>query len=463
MKPRLSVFAKSLLTQWQQLNLPVADASVVVAVSGGADSTALLLGLDELINSEKLRLTLTVAHLDHGLRADSRADARWVSQLAKELGHKAVTGKANLKQKMSKPRENLEEAARKSRYEFLRKTAAKAHSELVLTAHTLDDQAETILLRLLRGSAAEGLGGTQPVREIERGSKVKLARPLLSWARRQDTEDYCRLQQIDFRVDEMNHDEAFARVRVRKQLLPLMKSFNRRVVEALSRTAMLLSEDAVALSAEAARLLESASNIPEQPGRTQPSRTPTVREGNVRQKTALANARGSARTATPTVSEGNVRQKTALANARGSAGHTLDNARGSTGTTTGRTPTVRKSNVRQKTALANARGSAWRGSAGIVTNSETKPSPLSVSVLLQSPAAVRRRALREWILRARGNLNRLEMVHLVAVEALLQGERGGRVAELPGGMTVTRKRGLLELSHKKELKKGSATSKIPRG
>jgi hypothetical protein len=82
---------------------------------------------------------------------------------------------------------------------------------------------------------------------------------------------------------------------------------------------------------------------------------------------------------------------------------------------------------------------------------------------LRSPIAVRRRALREWILRSRGNLNRLEMVHLVAVEGLLKGERGGRVAELPGGMTVTRKRGMLELSHKKGLKKAAAASKIPRG
>jgi hypothetical protein len=82
---------------------------------------------------------------------------------------------------------------------------------------------------------------------------------------------------------------------------------------------------------------------------------------------------------------------------------------------------------------------------------------------LQKPAAVRRRALREWILRARGDLKRVEMVHLVAVERLLNGERGGRIAELPDGMQVTRKRGMLELSNKKVLKKRPATSKIPRG
>ena len=400
-RPRLSLFARKLLHEWQRLELPETDARIIVAVSGGADSAALMLGLDELVKNEKLQFTLTIAHLDHGLRVESRKDAVWVSQLAKELGHAAVAGKANLKRKTSKPRENLEQAARKARYEFLQKTAAKADSQIVLTAHTLDDQAETILLRLLRGSAAEGLSGIPTEREIARGSQVKLVRPLLSWAQRRDTEDYCRLRQIDFRVDEMNDDESFARVRVRKQLLPLMKSFNSRTVEALSRTAVLLNEDAAALQYEAVRLLEAA---------IQPSRTPIVREGSIRRQTsALANARGSARTATR------------------------------------RSPIVREGAIgRQNRALANARGSAWLG-----RSSETKWPSLSVSVLLQAPVAVRRRALREWILRARGNLYRVEMVHLVNVEALLKGERGGRVAELPGGMTVTRRRGMLELCNKK--------------
>lgn len=393
---RLSVFAKNLLDEWRRLELPALEAGVIVAVSGGADSTALLLGLAELINSQKLRLKLTVAHLDHGLRDESAADARWVARLAKDSGYDVVTAKANLKKKSaSSPAKrigNLEQAARRARYEFLLKAAAKKRSTLVLTAHTLDDQAETILLRLLRGSAADGLSGIPTIREIAGGSKVRLARPLLRWARRSDTDIYCRRRQVDFRVDEMNHDEAFARVRVRKQLLPLMKSFNPRIVEALSRTAMLLNEDAVALSAEAGRLLELAIQNPQQPGRT------------------------------PRVSKGSL------------------------------------SLPLNPRALANA-----RASAGMGENSETEAPSLSVGVLLQSPAAVRRRALREWILRSRGDLNRLEMVHLVAVEKLLRGDRGGRVAELPAGMIVTRKRGMLELWHKKGLKKAPATSKIPRG
>jgi tRNA(Ile)-lysidine synthase len=357
-KPRLSAFAAQLLEQWRRLAMPTSEANIIVAVSGGADSTALLLALNELIKTDKLQLDLTVAHLDHGLRPESRKDALWVKELAQGLGFDVAVARANLKTApgAKKKSENLEQAARKARYEFLFKTAVKKHADYVLTAHTLDDQAETILMRLIRGSAAEGLSGTPAIRRLKSDADVLLVRPLIAWAHRGDTEEYCRVHQIDFRLDEMNEDEGFSRVRVRKQLLPLMKSFNNRVVEALSRTANLLNEDAEALANEADRLLELAL--------------------------------------------------------------------------------VESKNI------------------------ETKVPSLSVSVLLQSPAAVRRRALREWILRSRGDLKRLEMVHLVAVEKLLEGDRGGRIAELPDGLKVTRKRGMLELSGKKGLKMRPVTTRI---
>ena len=348
--PRLSSFAANLLREWQRLELPASGATIIVAVSGGADSSALLLALEELINHEKLRLSLVVAHLDHGLRKESRSDAEWVSELTRSLGLELRIARANLKQGLKKgiktstgkPERNIEQAARDARYEFLRKTAMKKKSTIVLTAHTQDDQAETILMRLLRGSSAEGLSGTSPIRPLAAGSNVLLIRPLIAWARRLDTENYCTGRQIEFRVDEMNNDEAFSRVRVRKQLMPLMKSFNNRIVEALNRTAILLNEDALALSDAAKQLLELA-------------------------------------------------------------GHASD---------------------------------------------ETIEPSLSVKVMSEAPAAIRRRALREWISRSRGDLRRIEMNHLLGVEKLLSGERGGRVAELPGGMKVTRRRGRLQLLDK---------------
>jgi len=356
-KPRLSSFARKLLVEWRRLDL-AEDATVIVAVSGGADSTALLLALQELLAASKLHVNLVVAHLDHGLRPASRKDARSVAELAEKLGFPFVSKRVNLAK--SYPAENLEQAARKARYEFLLHTAQKQKSGYVLTAHTLDDQAETILMRLLRGSAAEGLSGMRTSRPLAAGTNVLLVRPLLAWARRTATENYCRLRGVEFLTDEMNDDETFSRVRVRKQLLLLMRSFNNRIVETLSRTGDLLNEDAAALAAEATQLLAQARSYSLQ-------------------------------------------------------------------------------------------------------NNETELPSLSVSVLLQKPAAIRRRALREWISQARGNLNRLEMVHLVAVENLLSDGRGGRFVELPGGMTVTRRRGNLELCGKKGLKKPWTAPRIRRG
>lgn len=347
-KRRCSLFAQRLFAEWTRLALPLKDERVVVAVSGGADSLALLLALEELTGADKLALVLTVAHLDHGLRAEAgRSDARWVAEVATGLGFEAALGRASVTERAEATGDNLEQAARRARYEFLAATAGERGARLVLVAHTLDDQAETVMLRLLRGSGAEGLSGIEPVRRLDEGQEVLLARPLLRWARRSDTEQYCRHRGAQWLVDTMNTDERFARVRVRRRLLPLMQSFNGRVVEALARTAELLREDSAVLERAAAELLSAASE---------------------------------------------------------------DKAQ--------------------------------------------KVSPLLIDVLRGAPPALRRRALRQWLARGRGGLRRLEMTHLLAVEALLAGERGGRVAELPGGALVSRKLGRLYF-HVKRVEKGS--------
>src|ERR1051325_2183470 len=131
----LSRFAKDLRVAWKELGLPVADAVIVVAVSGGADSTALLFALDELNRSGKLNLKLVVAHLDHGLRSDSSKDAAWVRQIAKQLGHQVHVGKAHLKGRNGKKIANLEQLARTRRYDFLAETAKKRGAQFIVTGH----------------------------------------------------------------------------------------------------------------------------------------------------------------------------------------------------------------------------------------------------------------------------------------------------------------------------------------
>src|SRR4029078_9395801 len=154
--------------------------------------------------------------------------------------------------------DTLEQAARNARYAFLQRTARKVSANYVLSAHTMDDQAETVLLRLMRGSAGFGLGGMDAVRSLAKNSSIKLVRPLL-WARRIDTEEYCRLRRVKFLSDEMNDDLSFARVKVRKQLLPMMQSFNNRIVEAISRTAAQLREDGAVLFNDSDALLRRAA------------------------------------------------------------------------------------------------------------------------------------------------------------------------------------------------------------
>ena len=343
-----SRFTRRLLREWRLRGWALRDERLLIAVSGGADSTALLLALEELKRVGLLGVDLTAAHLDHGLRGEAGAgDARWVEKLARGFGFECLVGRASVAESVQGARENLEQAARRARYEFLAGAARACGASAVLAAHTLDDQAETVLLRLLRGSGAEGLAGMAPERTLEAGGEVTLRRPLLNWARRADTENYCRERGVEFRSDTMNDDERFARVRVRRSLLPLLSTFNPRAAEALARTAALLREDSSALDQLAAALLEEA---------------------------------------------------------RGEAG-----------------------------------GSAGEGAP-------EKPAgayPLKVDALKRAVPALRRRALRLWLACGRGDLRRLSRAHLLGVERLLEGERGGRVAELPGGSRVERRRGLL--------------------
>jgi tRNA(Ile)-lysidine synthase len=342
---------------------------LVVAVSGGADSTALLLALEELKGAGLLGVGLTAAHLDHGLRGESaRDDARFAESLARARGFEFVSARADVGARVNESGDNLEQAARRARYEFLSEAARRVEAPAVLTGHTLDDQAETVLLRLLRGSGSEGLGGMRPERSLEEGGRVSLRRPLLEWARRADTEGYCRARGVEFRADEMNDDERFARVRVRRRLLPLLETFNPRAAETIARAAGLLREESAALEGFAARLLEDA-------------RAEVGTESNTTRTTP------------------------------GEPDASVTSADSSS----------------SSTEVASSPG-AW---------------PLRVEVLNTAPAALRRRALRLWVARGRGGLRRISLAHVSAVERLLKGERGGRVAELPGGASVERRRGLL--------------------
>jgi tRNA(Ile)-lysidine synthase len=278
-------FVRNLITEWRRLKLPT-SGTVVIGVSGGADSVSLLLAMHELRELKKLGLRLVAAHYNHHLRdGESDADEEFVRNITAERKIEFAVGHADPGDALSGS--DIEQKARVVRYAFLSKAAESLGAFSVLTGHTMNDQAETFLINLLRGSGPTGLCGMKPVRPLEeerlrRGdgltggasdvrseceignddqsvqtedaidqdspllpfssSPVLLARPLLTWARRIHTEGYCHDRGVEYRYDTMNEDTAFKRVRIRKILLPLLEDFNPNIVETLARTASLMQQ-----------------------------------------------------------------------------------------------------------------------------------------------------------------------------------------------------------------------------
>jgi tRNA(Ile)-lysidine synthase len=255
-------FLRNLITECRRLKLPLEADTVVVGVSGGADSVSLLLALDHLRLAKKLDVRLVAAHFNHGLRdRESDADEEFVRALTTERKIEFASKRAG-----ALGQGNLEQNARAARYDFLRQVAEDVNACAVVTGHTINDQAETFLMNLIRGSGPEGLCGMKAVRPILEGPpnvadgceaangednepgpllfpiSPLLVRPLLSWAKRGDTEEFCRHAGVAYRYDSMNEDTAFRRVRIRKILIPLLEDMNPNIIETIARTATLLQQ-----------------------------------------------------------------------------------------------------------------------------------------------------------------------------------------------------------------------------
>jgi tRNA(Ile)-lysidine synthase len=226
---------------------------LLVAVSGGPDSVCLLHILVQL--QDKLDIKLHVAHLNHQLRgAESEADAGYVAELAEKLKIPATIGARDVKAYQAQHRASLEEAAREVRYTFLAQAAASAGAERVAVGHTADDQVETILMHLIRGSGTRGLRGLQPLSRW-RSSDMSLTviRPLLELTR-EETAVYCRDNELHPRLDASNLSIEPFRNRIRHHLLPQLQKYNPQVTDALLRLARIAGDDIAFIDAEADRI-----------------------------------------------------------------------------------------------------------------------------------------------------------------------------------------------------------------
>jgi tRNA(Ile)-lysidine synthase len=213
---------------------PGHDAGVV-AVSGGPDSVALLRLLLEL-HQVGLIGTLTVAHLNHQLRGgDSDADEDFVQRLAGKYSLPFRSERVNVAKLAKDQKDNVENAARQVRYDWLAEIARSEGARWVATGHTADDQAETLLHRLVRGTGLHGLGGIPPQRELAPG--IAVIRPLLG-SSRAEVLAYLQNAKQDFRTDSSNVDLGFTRNRIRHELLPVLaRDFNPAIVSVLCRLA----------------------------------------------------------------------------------------------------------------------------------------------------------------------------------------------------------------------------------
>lgn len=214
------------------------DLTVLVAVSGGGDSVGLLCGLAALKPAGEGRLV--AAHVNHNLRgADSDADQAFVQQLCRQLEMGCEVAMATIDPTAGGRGQGIEATARRARYALLEEIAGRVGARFVVTAHTADDQAETILHRILRGTGIRGLSGMPRSRRL---GPATLLRPLLGM-RREELAAYLQDRQQPFRTDASNRDARFTRNRIRRDLLPLLAAqYNPTVVEALLRLGELAGE-----------------------------------------------------------------------------------------------------------------------------------------------------------------------------------------------------------------------------
>lgn len=227
---------------------------ILIGVSGGPDSVALLYALNSL--RKELNLSLHIGHLDHMLRRNSGSDAVFVKKLADKLNIPFASKAVDISSKHKKG--SLEEFARSERMKFLVALAKKTGAEKIALGHNLDDQAETVLMRILRGTGLYGLAGILPKRKI---NGIYFVRPLLE-TQRKDIQAYLSARSISARTDLSNFQEKYFRNKVRHKLIPFLeKSFNKKIKVSLARLAQSSGLDYDYLEGAAERSLKGSTRV----------------------------------------------------------------------------------------------------------------------------------------------------------------------------------------------------------
>ncbi|MBR1728657.1 MAG: tRNA lysidine(34) synthetase TilS [Selenomonadaceae bacterium] len=231
------------------------NLGVVIAVSGGADSLALM---DLLQKSQRrFKLKLCVAHFDHGLRGnESIADAEFVKKITSDRGIDCIIESGDVRSFAESQKLSIETAARELRHKFLERVRQSLNFDLIALAHHADDQAETILMRIIRGAGSIGLSAMKVKSD-------RLIRPLLNF-RKSELENYCAKVGLIPRIDSTNFETDATRNKIRLELLPLLKNYNPAIVESLCKLGATTAEDTNFIQSEALKIFPTAIRFNDQ-------------------------------------------------------------------------------------------------------------------------------------------------------------------------------------------------------
>lgn len=211
--------------------------NIVIGVSGGPDSMALLNILISLKKDKKLNYEIVVAHINHQIRPEAEAETKYVEDFCKSKGVKCFIKREKVEQLAKKQKIGTEEAGRKLRYSFFEEVAKTVNASKIATAHNANDNAETVLMNLIRGSGTSGLKGIEAKREN------KYIRPLIECTRK-EIEKYCNENNLEPKQDKSNKENIYTRNKIRNILLPLIENeFNPNIVNSLNRMSKIVKEE----------------------------------------------------------------------------------------------------------------------------------------------------------------------------------------------------------------------------
>lgn len=228
------MFEKNVEETIKQFNMIEKGDRVLVAVSGGPDSMSLLNYLFD--NKELFKIEIFACHVNHGIRENAKIDEEYVKKYCEEKNIKLFINHSDIPSIAKDEKRGIEETGRKVRYEFFEKIAKEENISKIAVAHNKNDNAETVIMNLFRGSGLSGIKGIEAKRK-------KYIRPLIE-CERQEIEDYCERKKINPRHDESNDDNTYTRNKIRNVVIPYIKNeFNPNIIDTLKRFSDIIKED----------------------------------------------------------------------------------------------------------------------------------------------------------------------------------------------------------------------------